>query len=93
MTIINYHDLDELKNLNEEKVWAALEIYLGENPQACRCRDCILDAAALALNKLTPRYQVYSFHSNVPEEEEPSEETKKAVAEAFEKVTQKPHHS
>ena len=56
MALIDYHDIDELKNRNEEKVWAALEEFLAANPAVCRCRDCILDTAAITLNRLTPRY-------------------------------------
>lgn len=94
MTLIDYHDVDELKNRNEEKVWIAIEHHLDGNPSLCRCRDCILDAAAIALNSLQPRYHVYSFHENTTSEEEEEflEEAKKAVAQAFEKVTKKPHH-
>jgi competence protein ComFB len=90
--IINYHDLDELKNKNEEKVWKAIERHLNENPELCRCRDCILDAAALSLNNLPARYMVYSFHSNQPEEKEPGPEVDEAVKQAFEQVTRRPHH-
>ncbi len=92
MALINYHDLDELKNVNEDKVWAAIEEYLNENPKTCRCRDCILDTAALALNHLPARYQVYSFHANKPQEEGPDDEVREAVTMAFQKVTDKPHH-
>ncbi len=92
MTVINYHDLDELKNKNEEKVWRAIERFLRENPKACRCRDCILDGAALSLNSLPARYQVYSFHANEPEDKEPGAEVFEAVRKAFEKVAKKPHH-
>ena len=69
MALIDYHDMDELKNRNEEHVWAAMEEFLAANPAVCRCRDCILDTAAITLNRLTPRYQVYSFHENNPVED------------------------
>lgn len=92
MSIIDYHDLDELKNRNEDKVWRAIESYLAGNPGQCRCRDCVLDAAALSLNSLPPRYQVYTFHSNAPEEKEPGPEIAAAVARAFEQVSKRPHH-
>ena len=38
MALIDYHDVDELKNRNEEKVWMAIEHHLGENTELCRCR-------------------------------------------------------
>lgn len=93
--MIDYHDVDELKNRNEEKVWMAIEHQLGEDPSLCRCRDCILDAAAIALNSLPPRYHVYSFHEGGAKQGEDKvllQEAKKAVKEAFAKVTKRPHH-
>lgn len=92
MPIIDFHDMDELRNRNEELVWKAIEDYLNAHPQVCRCRDCILDAAALTLNSLTPRYHVYSFHDNTPGEKDASSGVAEAVARAFEKVTRRPHH-
>lgn len=93
MALIGFHDIDELKNRNEEKVWAAIEERLGGDATLCRCRDCILDAAAIALNDLKPRYQVYSFHENAPEDEGAVErEVEKAVAKALELVRKRPHH-
>ena len=94
MALIDFHDVDELKNRNEERVWAAIEQHLSANPQLCRCRDCILDAAALALNRLPPRYHVYSFHEHPRDEGEGAQEAEaeKAVAAAYEQVAQRPHH-
>ena len=92
MPIIDFHDLDELKNRNEDRVWRAIENYLTVNDKVCRCRDCVLDAAALALNSLPAKYTVYSFHGNAPEEKIPSREVVVAVEEAFRKVSARPHH-
>jgi competence protein ComFB len=94
VALIDYHDIDELKNGNEEKVWMAIEHHLGEDSSLCRCRDCILDTAAIALNTLKPRYHVYSFHEKASEEEEAEllEEEIMGVCGAFNKVTPRPHH-
>ena len=93
MALIDYHDMDELKNRNEEKVWAALEDFLTANPAVCRCRDCILDTAAIALNRLPPRYQVYSFHENNPEElEAHAQLIRDTIAAASVQVAKRPHH-
>jgi competence protein ComFB len=93
MALIDYHDMDELKNRNEEKVWAALEQFLAANPTVCRCRDCILDTAAIALNRLPPRYQVYQFHENNPTEDAAHAKfVAEAVASASEQVAKRPHH-
>ncbi len=92
--MIDFHDIDELKNRNEEKVWMAIEQQLDKDSSLCRCRDCILDAAAIALNSLPPRYHVYTFHEGGgrAEDEGLLEEARKAVGEAFKKVTKRPHH-
>jgi competence protein ComFB len=93
MALIDYHDMDELKNRNEEKVWAALEDFLTANPGVCRCRDCILDTAAIALNRLPPRYQVYTFHENSPAEDEAHAQlVRETIAAASAQVAKRPHH-
>jgi competence protein ComFB len=93
MALIDFHDVDELKNRQEEKVWAAIEDHLNANTALCRCRDCILDTAAIALNRLPPRYQVYSFHENVKEEDTRQQEAVvAAVLAASEMVAKRPHH-
>jgi competence protein ComFB len=90
--IIDFHDIDELKNRNEEKVWIAIEMQLKRDTSLCRCRDCVLDVAAIALNRLPPRYQVYAFHSNELESLVPGDDVVEAVAKAFEMVARSPHH-
>ncbi len=92
MTLLDYHDLEELHNANEELVWAALEQLLNDNPGFCRCRDCVLDAAALALNSLSSRYQVFAFHNNAPHTGEPGADVISAVTAALKKVKRRPHH-
>ena len=93
MALIDFHDVDELRNRNEEKVWAALEAHFAANPGACRCRDCVLDTAAIALNRLPPRYQVYSFHDQGTGTDPAHEsEVREAVAFAAAQVARRPHH-
>lgn len=93
MALLDYHDLEELHNANEELVWKALERTLIDNPTFCRCRDCILDAAALALNSLPSRYQVFAFHNNDPQTGEPGADVVSAVTSALEQVRRRPHHA
>lgn len=50
--------MPELKNYMEEVVWQTLEKLLAERPEVCSCEKCRLDMAAIALNKLPPRYTV-----------------------------------
>lgn len=47
-----------LQNLMEEAVKHAIDDYISEHNDICSCEQCRLDAAALALNKLPPRYVV-----------------------------------
>ena len=94
MALIDFHDVDELKNRNEALVWAAIEAHFAAKPDACRCRDCVLDTAALALNRLPPRYQVYTFHDNDPAggAAQEAQEAREAVAAASTQVAKRPHH-
>ena len=45
-------DTRELINVNERFVFDAIERLFKEDKEMCRCEDCVLDTAALALNKL-----------------------------------------
>ena len=93
MPLIDERDMDELKNRNEEKVWAALEDFFAANPAVCQCRDCILDTAAITLNRLPPRYQVYAFHGNDPAEDAAHDTlVAEAMKAASALVTKRPHH-
>jgi competence protein ComFB len=84
---------DELKNRNEEMVWAAIEAHLAADAGACRCRDCTLDTAAIALNRLPPRYQVSSSHERRPAPDAAQEAlVREAVAAAAALVAKRPHH-
>jgi competence protein ComFB len=87
------HDQYELRNRNEEIVWTAIEEHLAAHPGVCRCRDCVLDTAAIALNRLPPRYQVSAAHENNPAEDAShNAQVKEAVAAASAQVAQRPHH-
>ncbi|MDR0474517.1 MAG: late competence development ComFB family protein [Treponema sp.] len=59
MAIIDIHDLDFLKNENEQIVLIELERQLKDFPNyICTCKECILDIMALALNAIKPLYRV-----------------------------------
>ncbi|HBT47443.1 MAG TPA: competence protein ComFB [Peptococcaceae bacterium] len=47
-----------LKNYMEDCVWELLDNVLAQDPEACKCDVCRHDIAALALNRLPPRYVV-----------------------------------
>jgi competence protein ComFB len=93
MSLINERYMDELKNRNEEKVWAALEDFLAANPAVCQCRDCILDTAAITLNCLPPRYRVYAFHEDNPAGDAAHDKlVAETVRDASAQVAKRPHH-
>jgi competence protein ComFB len=48
----------ELVNYMETLVWQYLPNQLANHPDACACKRCQYDIAALALNCLPPRYVV-----------------------------------
>jgi len=44
----------------EDVVFNVLEKFLSKAEDVCKCEKCKLDIAAIALNKLTPKYVVTS---------------------------------
>jgi transcriptional regulator with GAF, ATPase, and Fis domain len=96
-------DVRELINVNERFVFDAIERLFKEDKEMCRCEDCVLDTAALALNKLPAHYHHSSFvpmpsgvrgmRSFVPEDEKKLIATvEEAVREAMQRVKDHPNH-
>lgn len=84
----------ELVNRNERRVWAALVRHLRAT-EMCRCRDCQLDIAALALNAIPARYVVSEEHMTFygePMELPDDAVVDAAVRAAAERVAARPHH-
>ena len=91
-------------NENEIRVFEAMERLVEEDPDLCKCETCLLDVAAIALNKLPPRYRTSSFVSPpggvldlLPEEPKTGEDAirrsvEEAVKEAIGRVKQHPSH-
>lgn len=63
MRFFTPEDREVLVNRTEEPVLAAVEQFLAGPGAACTCRDCRLDIAAIALNRLPPRYAVSDEHA------------------------------
>jgi len=59
VTFKDEYDFDLLENQIENIVIKELEkqLALSENRDVCKCRDCVIDMAALALNHLKPAYR------------------------------------
>lgn len=48
--------MEGLKNLMEDTVESTLDKLLPTMPNVCSCKECRLDMAAYALNRLKPKY-------------------------------------
>ncbi len=85
-----------LKNYMEDLVWELMDQVLDQDPQACRCRNCRYDMAALALNQLPPRYVVRekgAVYSKVALlETQPRADIYRALTSALMTVKKAPRH-
>jgi competence protein ComFB len=58
MAAFEHYDFENLKNEAETHIFDELEFQLDNNPlDICRCNDCVGDMAAIALNKVAPKYR------------------------------------
>ena len=86
----------ELKNYTEDIVLKNLDAVLAQYPDCCKCEQCRLDIAALALNNLPPRY--VSTHKGdifvrIQEMEGKNDvDVIQAIAKAIEIVGKNPRH-
>ncbi len=91
------YDFETLVNEAERFVLQEMERQLEgpENVRVCRCEDCILDMAALALNSVRPIYRVSllgGLYAGVRDQGPYGEEVRKAVETAIRKVGENPSH-
>ena len=86
----------ELKNYMEEVVLQKIDSVIARYPYCCKCEQCRLDIAALALNNLPPRY--VSTHKGdifvrIQEMEGKNDvDVIQAIAKAIEIVGKNPRH-
>jgi competence protein ComFB len=58
MAAFENYDFESLKNESETYVFNELAFQLDNYPlDICRCNDCVGDMAAIALNKVAPKYR------------------------------------
>jgi competence protein ComFB len=86
-----------LKNEAENLVIAELGKQLDEYPELiCRCEDCVIDMAAMAMNNVKPLYRVSllgtQYASHAMEEDDYALTLQNAVAQAIERVRKNPSH-
>jgi competence protein ComFB len=94
MEIEKEYDFGLLKNDSERLMIEELGKQLPEI-DICKCEDCILDIATLALNKIKPHYHVSllgTLYAKAMDNPEYIKEIKKAVKDAVEKVKKNPSH-
>jgi competence protein ComFB len=97
MDFNNMYDFEKLKNEAEVMVIREMETQLKKEPEEmCRCEECILDIAALALNTVSPLYRISLlgtlYASQAINEKSYAESVKQAVAKAIKKVKTNPAH-
>jgi competence protein ComFB len=97
MAFKDNYDFEHLKNEAENLVLMELGRQLEEYTEAvCRCNECIVDMAAMALNNVKPLYRVSLlgtlYAATAMDEENYAEEIRKAVSGAIKKVHNNPGH-
>ena len=91
------YDFDLLKNEAEVLVIREMEQQLkSETELMCRCNECIVDIAAVALNSIKPLYRFSLlgtlYASQAMTEHSYADSVKKAVTWAIKKVKKNPAH-
>ena len=97
MAFLDEYDFDLLKNEAEIMVIRELEQQLkSETDEMCRCNECIVDIAAVALNAIKPLYRFSLlgtlYASQAMTEQAYADSVKQSVAQAIKKVRKNPAH-
>jgi competence protein ComFB len=97
MALKDEYDFELLKNEAEVLVLLEMEQQFKTAPEdMCRCNECIVDIAAIALNAVKPLYRFSIlgtlYASQAMTEKAYAESVKKAVAQAIKKVRENPAH-
>ena len=103
MSFRDSYNIGNLINVSEKLVFDAIDAVIPGHTEMCKCQDCMLDVAAIALNSLPPRYHAGKFvalpknvaglRHYIPEQErEMVEQARAAVEAAIERVKAHPNH-
>ncbi len=98
MAFKDKYDFDLLVNEVESVVIDEIERQLNRaGKDVCRCQDCVLDMAALALNHLKPNYRSTLSYKGVIYKQRLKSDTyrrsvEKVVEKAIEKIRKNPSH-
>ena len=97
MAFSDMYDFELLRNEAEQMVLHELEQQLEAQPaDICRCNECVVDMAAIALNTVKPLYRfsllgsLYAAHAM--NEQTYADSVQAAVAQAIAKVRANPSH-
>jgi competence protein ComFB len=97
MAFTEEYDFDLLKNEAEVLVIREMEQQLkSDHKDMCRCNECIVDIAAMALNSVKPLYRFSLlgalYASQAMTQQAYADSVKNAVAQAIKKVKKNPAH-
>jgi len=97
MALTDTYSFELLKNEAEELVLIELEKQIAEyGPELCRCNECIVDMAAMALNSIKPLYRFSLlgtlYAAQAMNEQSYAESVQQAVAQAITKIRFNPAH-
>ena len=97
MAFTEIYDFELLKNEAELLVLRELEKQLETyEPEICRCNECIVDMAAIALNAVKPLYRFSllgtQYAAQAMNEKSYAESVEQAVTQAINRVKANPAH-
>jgi competence protein ComFB len=97
MALADKYDFELLKNEAEQLVLNELEKQLaGQTEEVCRCNECVVDMAAIALNTVKPLYRFSllgtQYASQAMSEHAYAESVQQAVTYAIARVRDNPAH-
>ncbi|MDR2210456.1 MAG: late competence development ComFB family protein [Spirochaetaceae bacterium] len=97
MAFVDQYDFDVLKNESEKLVIEELERQLAAyKGSICRCNECVVDMAAVALNTVKPLYRVSllgaQYAAQAMNEKSYARSLTDAVSTAIERVRKNPAH-
>jgi competence protein ComFB len=99
MAGLDGYNFDNLSNITEKLVMNELGRQLDAYTQddICKCNDCVVDMAAIALNSVKPLYRCSLlgelYTSEAANDKSYIESIENAVKRAIEKVRSNPSHS
>jgi competence protein ComFB len=97
MTVIKHYNFENLSNMAETIVFRELERQLDERADGvCKCNDCVVDMAAMALNSVKPLYRCSLlgglYTAEAMNDPAYAKSVRDAVTLAVEKVSLNPSH-